>query len=151
MWTIEVNCDKWQLIKACNSKTQGFVTWNTCWKRTETKITQRLRQNENHRSWNYVSFSTIYLHTISGLCANKCLFWDLVIFKPFGCPEQRPASSQYHTEHGEKKEKNCLRIWEPTLWKSMDNLKATSPSPEILMFLCPLWATSSRGLQPMAL
>ncbi len=36
-------------------------------------------------------------------------------------------------------------------WKNMDNLKATSPSPEILLFLCPLCAISSRGLQPMEL
>ncbi len=47
--------------------------------------------------------------------------------------------------------KSCLWIWEKKLWKNMDNLKATSPSPEILMFLCPLCAISSRGLQPMAL
>src|SRR4029434_8425171 len=33
----------------------------------------------------------------------------------------------------------------------MDNLKATSPSQEILMFLCPMCAVSSRSLQPMAL
>ncbi len=47
--------------------------------------------------------------------------------------------------------KSCLWIWEKKLWKNMDNLKATSPSPEILMFLCPLCAISLRGLQPMAL
>ncbi len=40
-----------------------------------------------------------------------------------------------------KKWKSCLWIWETKLWKNMDNLKATSPSPEILMFL--------RYLQPM--
>ncbi len=47
--------------------------------------------------------------------------------------------------------KSCLWIWEKKLWQNMDNLKATCPSPEILMFLCPLCTISSRGLHPIAL
>ncbi len=53
-----------------------------------------------------------------------------------------------------EKRKKCKELsvdLREKLWKNMDNLKATSPSPEILMFLCPLCAISSRGLQPMAL
>ncbi len=53
-----------------------------------------------------------------------------------------------------EKRKKCKELsvdLRKNMWKNMDNLKAPSPSPEILMFLCPLCAISSRGLQPMAL
>ena len=37
------------------------------------------------------------------------------------------------------------------MWPSIDNLKATSPSPETLMFLCPLYTMFSGSLRPVAL
>ena len=75
---------------------------------------------------NYVSFST----WISGLCANKCLFWDLVIFKTFGCPEQRPASSQVSFSELWKQQQRgipMLLFYVIYIWIC---LKATMQKPE---------------------
>jgi len=46
---------------------------------------------------------------------------------------------------------NCLRRSDTRLWPSMDNLKATSPSPETLIFLCPPYTMLSGSLRPVAL